>query len=209
MHRVTRRSVPFGFAAALLWAAACSDSTAPEGPLTAEEASQLALQMGTLFSDELTASTASAASAAPNGARVSAIPVPFNVVVNFTVPCPKGGTTRLRVATSGTVDEATKTVIADVTATNRPSNCGLDVHGKTFRITGELTATAHAMVVNDIPVGEQTASVDGGFTWRADGGRHGRCTVSFTASANYTTKIAAVNGNFCGSTVSVTAPITD
>jgi hypothetical protein len=177
--------------------------------LTADEASQLALQVGRLFSDELTPSTASAASAAPSEARVSAIPVPFNVVVNLTVPCPKGGTARLRITTSGTADEATKTVIADVTATNRPSNCGLDVHGKTFRITGELTARAHAMVVNDVPVGEQTASVDGSFTWRTDGGRHGTCTVNFAASANHTTKIAVVNGNFCGTTVSVTAPITD
>ena len=203
-----RRPLALVLVAALLSAAACKDSTAPDSTLTAEETSELALQIGMQLSGGFAASTASAPSAAPHGASLSAIPMPFSVVVNVKLPCPRGGNTQLTATTSGVVDETTQSVTADVTGTQRPTDCGLDVHGKTFRITGELTARAHAAVKDGVPVGEQTASLDGSFRWRDDSGRHGTCTVNYRASANYTTHVAVVNGNFCGTTVSVTAPIT-
>jgi hypothetical protein len=207
MNELTRRSAPFVLAAALL-SAACSDATAPDSVLTADESSELAVQMGRHLSGGLAAATASAAPAPATGVSFNAVPVPFSVAVKVRLPCPKEGFTQLTATTSGVVDEATQSVTADVTGTNRLSNCGLDVHGQTFRITGELTARAHAVIKNGVPVGEQTASLEGTFRWRAEDGRHGRCTIQYSASANYTTNVALVNGNFCGTTISVTAPIT-
>ena len=208
MNGLTHCALRFALAASLFSAAACSDATAPDSALTADESSELAVQMGRQLSSGFAAATASAAPAPTTRASFNAIPVPFSVVVNIKVACPKGGNTQLTATTSGVVDEATQSVTADVTGTSRPSDCGLDVHGNRFRITGELTARAHAVVKNGVPVGEQTASLEGSFRWRADDGRHGKCTVQYSASANYTTNVAVVNGNFCGTTVSVTAPIT-
>jgi hypothetical protein len=42
MNRVRRHRLPRLFVAGLLSAAACSDSTSPNGPLTRDEASELA-----------------------------------------------------------------------------------------------------------------------------------------------------------------------
>jgi hypothetical protein len=211
MHAIARRSRPFALAATLLAVAACGDSTSPESALTAEEANELAFQMGALFSANLTTLSASAAqSSAESAARTSAVPQPINASFDATVRCPGGGSTRLSAEIDGTIDDATEFITADITVTsrNRPSNCGLDVHGRPFRITGELTATAHARIEDGVPVGEQTATLDGSFRWRTDGGRHGSCTVSYRASANYTTNVAVVNGNFCGTTINVTGPVT-
>jgi hypothetical protein len=208
MLAARRRSLALLLGAALFAAAACSDSTAPDSVLTAAETNELALQMGMQLSSGFTAAAASAASSAASRASLNAIPVPFSVAINVRVPCPEGGTTQLTATASAVVDEATQSVTADVTGTHRPSDCGLDVHGTTFRITGELTTRAHVVVKDGLPVGEQTASLDGSFSWRAEDGRSGTCTINYSASANYTTNVATVNGNFCGSTIQVTGPLT-
>jgi hypothetical protein len=191
--------------AALFSAAACSDSTAPRGSLTAEETSELALQMGAHFASDF---SGSAASASAGGAQLNAIPAPFNLSVDVNVPCPRGGNTRLTATISGTIDEAAESVNADVSGTERPKDCGYDVHGKTIWTTGSLTATAHVEVVNGVPVGTHTASLVGEFSWRTSDGRRGFCTVNYNATANYTTHVATVNGNFCGSTIQFTGPLT-
>jgi hypothetical protein len=192
--------------AALLSVAACSDSTAPNGTLTPEETSELALQMGINFAADV---PASAAAAGAGGASFNAIPAPFSVNVDdVNVPCPRGGNTRITATVSGTIDEATESANLNVSGTQRPNDCGYDVHGKTIRITGSLTATAHVEVANGLPVGTHTASLAGEFSWRASDGRRGSCSVNYNATANYTTNVAAVNGNFCGTTIQVTGPLT-
>lgn len=205
MFAVRHRPLALIVGAALLSAAACSDSTAPNGTLTPEEASELALQMGANFGAGF---SASAGSASAGGARLNAIPAPFSVSVDVNVPCPRGGNTRLTATISGTVDGATESVNANVSGTHRPNDCGYDVHGKTIRTTGSLTATAHVEVVNGAPVGTQTASLVGEFSWQASDGRRGTCAVNYNATANYTSNVATVNGNFCGSTIQFTGPLT-
>jgi hypothetical protein len=205
MFTVRRRSLALVAGAALLSAAACSDSTAPKGSLTPEETSELALQMGANFAAGF---STSAASASAGGARFNAVPAPFSVSVDVNVPCPHGGSTRLTATVSGTVDHATESVNANVTGTHKPNDCGYDVHGKMIRTTGSLTATAHVEVVNGVPVGTHTASLVGEFSWRASDGRRGTCAVNYNATANYETNVATVNGNFCGSTIQFTGPLT-
>jgi hypothetical protein len=209
--RVPRLPLPLALAGALLLAAACSDSTAPNGVLTVDETSELAAQMGIHLADAFSTPAMSAAridAARTSAARTSAVPAPFGVTVDLTVPCPRGGSARITANVTGTIDEATESVIADVTGTQRPNNCGYDVHGKTIRVTGSLTATAHAEIEHGVPVRTQRASVEGQFSWVASDGRRGSCSVKYTATANYTTNVATVDGNFCGSTIQVTGPIT-
>jgi hypothetical protein len=191
--------------AALVSVASCGDSTAPNGPLTAEEARELAAQMGASFVGDL---SSSAASAVGGGATFNAIPAPFSFSVDLNVECPRGGTARLTLDMTGTIDEATESLTADLTGTQRPNNCGYPVHGKTISTTGSLTVNAHVEIENGLPVGTHTVSLVGEFDWRASDGRRGTCTVNYNATANYTANVATVSGNFCGSTIDFTGPLT-
>jgi hypothetical protein len=205
MSAARRRPLALIVGAALLSVAACSDSTAPNGTLTSEETRELALQMGVNFAADL---PASAALASAGGASLNAIPATFNETIEVSVPCPRGGNVRITATVSGTVDEATESANLNISGTQRLNGCGYDVHGKEIRTTGSLTATAHVEVENGLPVGTHTASLVGEFSWRASDGRRGTCAVNYNATANYTTNVATVNGNFCGTTIQVTGPLT-
>jgi hypothetical protein len=206
-----RQPLTLTLVAALLSAAACSDTTAPNGSLTADEISELAVQMGQHFAS---AFSGSAALASKGQAQSSAIPATIKVNVNLDVPCPRGGTSHVAAMVDAVVDDATESVTADVTGSQALNDCGFDLKGKdvgakTIWVTGTLRSTAHAQVVNGLPVGEQRASLDGSFSWRASDGRRGSCDVNYAANADYTTNVATVNGNFCGQTIQVTAPLAD
>jgi len=205
MHPARRHRFAFALGAVLLSAAACGDSTSPNSALTPGEASELALQMGAHFSTGL---SRSALSARAGGPLLNAIPLPFSGSITANVPCPAGGSTRLSGNVSGTIEESTQSFTANVSATNSPDECGYPVHGKTIFTTGSLTATAHVEIKNGVPVGAQTATLVGEFSWHGSDGRKGNCTVNYTASANYTSNVATVNGNFCGSTIQFTGPLT-
>jgi hypothetical protein len=190
---------------ALLAAAACGDSTGIKGSLTPQESRALAMQIGAHMAGALS-SSASLGSAA--GAQLSTIPAPFSFSANFEAPCPRGGKTRLKATISGQAESSTHSITADATGTNEPNDCGFDVDGKTIWVTGSLTSTAHVDVVNGVPVRENRATLNGHFSWRSSDGRSGDCDVAYTAKANYTTNVASVNGNVCGSTIEFSGPLT-
>lgn len=196
--------------AALLSAAACQDSVAPaDAPLTADETRELARQIGAHVSNGFSFSALTSGASADVAALDATARAPFHVEVSdVEVPCPRGGKTVVTATADGTIDHATNSLVVDVTATQRPSNCGYDAHGKVVRVTGELTTTAHAELANGEPVGTHRVTVKGWFSWRARDGRHGTCSVDYTATANYTTKVATVDGVFCGANIHLTAPIT-
>lgn len=205
MFAVRRRPLEFVLGAALLSAAACSDSTGVKGSLTADESRSLALQLGTHMARGL---SGSASIAGPGGVQLNAIPAPFNLSVNFEVPCPEGGKTRLKATVGGQLESSTQSITADATGTNEPKDCGFDVEGKTIWVTGVLNSSAHVDIVNGVPVRENRARLEGSFRWRASDGRSGECAVDYTAKANYTTNVADVNGNVCGATIQFTGPLT-
>src|SRR3712207_5490504 len=108
MNAVRRRPLVLVLGA-LLVAAGCSDSTSPVdrgAALTAEERTELAMQMGALFGRGLT--QLSTLPDRAGDASLSVVPAPFSVSFTATVPCPKGGSTRLSVTIDGTVDEDRK-----------------------------------------------------------------------------------------------------
>lgn len=209
MSPLRSRPTALILAAAMLVVAACSDSTAPNDVLSADEANELARQMGIALADGLVGSATAAVPGGIGSAQVAAVPAPFNVSIDVNVPCPRGGKTRVTATVNGTIDEATESLTADVTGTQRPDNCGYDVYGKVIRVTGTLTTTAHAQIENGLPVGVQRATLNGEFSWAASDKRGGSCSVNYTAAADYTNNVATVNGSFCGSTITVTAPITN
>jgi hypothetical protein len=200
-----RSPLALAIPAAFLFASACGDSTAPNDTLTPEEATELAAQMGAAFATDL---APAAAAGRAGGATLNAIPAPFGVSVDFTVPCPRGGTTQLTASVTGTVDDATESLEANLSGSQRLNECGYLVHGKTIETTGLLTTTAYVKIENGLPAGTHTVNLSGSFDWRASDGRSGTCTVSYNASANYKDRVATVNGNFCGATIHATGPLT-
>jgi hypothetical protein len=206
MSPVRRRSLGLVLGAALLTAGACSDGTAPDNtPLSADESRELAMQNGALFAHGFAGSVVSRGADA--GSSLSVVPTPFSFSVDIGVPCPRGGATRITATASGTIDNATQSITATASGTNKPNNCGVDAHGKTIFVTGEFESAASVRVVNGLPVGENTASFNGTFSWwTANGRRSGTCSVNYVAKANYSTNRADVTGHFCGSSISFSGP---
>jgi hypothetical protein len=206
MLAVRRRSLSLMLGAALLSAGACNDSTAPDNtPLSGDESRELAIQIGALFAQGFAGNVVTSRAA---DVSLSVIPTPFNVSVrNLRVPCPEGGFTLVTASATGTIDNATQSITATVTGTHTPTDCGVRAHGKTFVISGEFESEANVRVVNGLPVGENTARLTGEFDWRT-GRRSGHCLVSYLARANYTTNRAEVTGNFCGTEMTFTGPLT-
>jgi hypothetical protein len=211
MFAVGHRPLGLVASAALLAAAACSDSTAPNDQLSREEATELARQMGVPFSSPISASWAAASI---NEARRNAADDPFTFSFDVEVRCERGGTARVTATAQGDIDESMESMNVDLQGTYTPNDCGQRVHDVTIwtsPVAGDersLTATAHVETRNGLPVGVHTATLVGRFRWRSSDGREGTCTVNYTATANYTTRRAVVNGNFCGSTISFDGPLT-
>jgi hypothetical protein len=209
MSPVYRRSLCLVLGAALLSAGACSDSTAPDNtPLSADESRELAMQIGTLFAQGFTGGAV--ASRAGDGSTSFSVPAPFSFTVNnLRVRCPEGGSTVISVTASGTIDKATQSITATASGSNNPSDCGVRAHGKTIFVTGQLESSATVRIVNGLPRGENTARLNGRFSWRtANGRRSGECSVNYVAKANYDANSAEVTGDFCGTTISFTGPLT-
>jgi hypothetical protein len=206
----SRRPLAAVVGAALVVAAACSDSTGPRGSLTAAEVDELARQIGVGFPSVLAPSAIAASKRAAGGAASSqsVVPEPFEFEVSRTVRCPVDGSTRVTASMTGQLDKATESFDATVHGTNAPNNCGFDVHGKTIWVTGSLTSDATLHFVNGLPAGEQTASMSGRFSWRTSDNRNGSCDVDYDAVANYTTGRARVTGTFCDASINIDGPLT-
>ncbi len=202
-----RRPAALFLAAALLSTAACSESTGPRGSLTTAELTELAAQMGAHFA---TSFSGSAAAFSRGDASLAAAGVPFSFKVNVNVPCPRGGRTGVIAELTGDIENGGQTFTADAEGTHTPNECGFDVEGKTIWVSGTLTTAAHVAIVNGFPKGVQRASLEGsGLSWRTSDGRSGTCqSINYLAKADYDNNRAEVNGNFCGSTIAFTGPLT-
>lgn len=210
MRSFGRRSAALLIGAALSFAGACSDSTAPppdNTPLSADESRDLAVQIGALFAQGLAGSVAGSRAA---DASLSVIPVPFGFsVTNLRVPCPEGGNTTVSATVNGTIDNATQSITATARGTNSPLNCGVMANGKKIFVSGEFESDVSVRIVNGFPKGENTARLKGTFSWRtANGRRSGECTVDYVAKANYDTNRAELTGSFCGTQMTFTGPLT-
>ena len=192
----------------LLALAACGgDSTGPKGTLTSDEKAELAMQLMSTVQAQAATSAGAQMSRHVDGLNLSAAPVSLNI--DTTVPCPLGGQTHLTLSVTGSVDQQAQTATLDLTGTNAPQDCGYHVKHVDVHVTGNpsLTQTAHVSVDHGQPVGAQTFTAGGGFSWSTNDGRSGSCTLDYTATANYTTNTVTVHGSVCGTTIDYSGPI--
>ena len=203
---IARRSLAALAALVVVASLGCNDSTSPRGHLSQDEMNMLALELGVASTSTLPA----AASADRIVAESNTVPAPVSLSVDITVPCPKGGQKHLKASVNGTIDGATKSVVADLSSELTPQNCAFRTKENiTVTVNGDpnLTSTAHVETQNGLPVGVHTATTKGGFTWSTSDGRTGSCKVDYSATADYTNNKANVNGNFCGSTITFSGPL--
>lgn len=196
----------------LLAAAACSDSTSPaKSSLESEEAAAVAQYFDASASSGAMTSPALATSSplAAASPGFSAAMMPVTLSVDHVAPCPKGGQTHLTFALDGQVDQQAHSLDVTMTGTQAPQQCAFPVKDLVFTVTGTpgLTSTHHITIENGVPVGVQTARVEGSFDWSSSDGRSGSCAVDYTSEADFTAGTAKVDGSFCGTTIHYSGPL--
>jgi hypothetical protein len=196
----------------LLAIAACSDSsTGPSPSITQADANELAANMdavATLGTSDIGLGASFSIVVAPSGASssVSTAPTTFNNTFDVTRQCPKGGSVEFKGSITGTGDRTTHSLTVDASATRTDAKCAFGArNGATIEVTGNpnIAYTGHLNIVNGMPVGLQTQSHEGSFTW-VRGTDSGTCNIDVKSSYDPATRTLTVTGTVCGRDVSVT-----
>lgn len=186
-----------------LAAAACSDSTGVSSGLTADESGDLA---AAIADDAFTVSSAMAVADMSNAGDVVSLAT-ITTTFDDTLTCPGGG----QVAYSGTRvrdwDRTTQTGTMDMTMTRTQLACVRTIRSRQLTLDGNpnLEVTVHHNRVSGAWSGDQTMTVQGGFTWSAANGGSGDCSVDLSASYDPDTQTRTVTGTFCNRTINRTS----
>jgi hypothetical protein len=190
---------------------ACSDdSTGPAAEqLSLAEASLLAFQVdgmsaGVVY-DEVNASEASSqvsgfSASFPPGSGDGTTELEFT----RTRECPLGGEVVIEGSLLRTRDAETGHLTVDVSATRTATDCTYGVDGHSITVNGSMSITAHREREMGMPVGLQTMSHVGSFTWERSGGETGSCSVDFTATLDPEAGTRTIQGTFCNRTIDKT-----
>lgn len=182
---------------------ACDDTAGPEGDqLSRAEALQLAALVLASSEGAATGSmtmTGGAASANEAGGP----PVDFTQSHESTHPCPSGGELAIQFVLSGTIDEDTQSLEADLDGSHVHSDCAFPHNGLTMTVDGDPSIGFSMSIgaVNGEPSQPFTFSLDGGFRWEASDGRTGGCSLSLDAVTDFAEQERTVQGNVCGHSI--------
>jgi hypothetical protein len=200
-------------AATLLALAACDSATAPDSGITAD-VNQIAGDLDAL--SFLALADAGASVFAP-GFSISSVGdltaraavTPVNRTINVTRPCPAGGTVAIVGTATGTSDPVAHNLTLASSVTRTEAACGFNTQHGVVTLNGNpnVAMTNSINIVAGKPVGPQTQTQKGSFTW-ARGTKTGTCNVDVTSSFDATAGTITVSGSMCGRAVSVsrTAP---
>lgn len=200
-------------AATFLALAACDSATAPETGITAD-VNQIAGDVDAL--SFLALAQAGASVFAPSfsvssvgdlAARASVMPV--SRAINVTRPCPVSGTISVVGSATGSSDPVAHNLTLTTSVTRTEAACALNTQHGVVTLNGNpnVAMTNFINIVAGKPVGPQTQTHKGSFTW-ARGTQSGTCNVDVTSTFDATAGTITVSGSMCGRTVSVsrTAP---
>ena len=200
------RSKPALLALAAALLAGCGrDATAPAASeLGSADAALLAEELDVLTSTVLGAQIGSLVFALPDNAE----PVPINRSFTGTRQCPAGGSVAVAGTASGELDWAARSLTIETTATRTENACAIPARkqgGATLTLNGNpnVVVTGRQKIVAGQPVGPQTLTQKGGFTWSSSDGRSGSCTLDLTSTLDFATQTYTVKGTMCGQTVDV------
>ena len=182
---------------------ACADSTGPTGDrLSRVEALQLAA-MVMASSEGVAISTSAESSAAAPETGAAGPPTSFTHTHESTHPCPSGGQVAVTLAISGTFDEDTNSLQADLDGSHTHSSCAFPHNDLTLTVTGtpSIGFSASIGAVNGEPSQPFTFSLDGAFRWEASDGRSGTCPLAIEAITDFIAGERTVQGAVCGHTL--------
>lgn len=190
----------FGFVlASALLLGACQDAAGPgdKGSLNREEA----LAVASLVSDMGVAAVGLAVADPASGTRT----------FNRTIPCPAGGSMTFTASHDFSVNEATKVLTTQWTATHSHAACASERErgGKTFTVVVDGSVTNAGTASYQLPAnrGEPRvllswSSTRTGSTTTTVGDRSRTCEVNLTESFDPATKTFTITGTVCGREVS-------
>ncbi|MDQ6718139.1 MAG: hypothetical protein M3Z17_07310 [Gemmatimonadota bacterium] len=190
-----------------------SDSTAPATGLTKTDLNELANSVDAMATQALmamglsTLSPSFSVSALDVGQSFSAIAV--NRTFSGTHACPSGGSVSVAGSAVGSADQTSRNLSLTVSATRTDAACGLSTSRGVVTITStpSVAMTAIVNVVGGVPVGPQTVTNSGSFSWNR-GTDSGSCAVNVTSVYTPSAGMITVSGTVCGTAVSYshTAP---
>jgi hypothetical protein len=195
-------------AAALLALAACDSATAPDAGI-AVDAPEIASSVDAL--SLLALAQAGASPFAPSFAISSfgdlvpaAAVTPVNRPINVTRPCPAGGTITIAGTTTGTSDPVAHNLTVTSSLTRTEAACGMNTQHGVVTLNGNPNvAMTHSInVVAGKPVGPQTSTQKGSFTWTR-GTKTGTCNVDVTSTFDATAGTITVSGSMCGRAINI------
>jgi hypothetical protein len=195
-------------ASAVFGIAACNSATAPDDAINQADVNQLANDV-----DAISMLTLGDAGASPffPGFSVNASDAPFSAAVTLvnrtftnTHTCPAGGTVTISGTTIGTSDPVAHNLAVNTVATKTDASCAFNSRRGLLTITGNpnVKLTSTIAVVAGKPVGPQTQTHKGSFTW-IRGTKSGTCDVDVTSVFNPTAGTFTVTGTMCGRTLNV------
>lgn len=194
----------------ILAIAACDQSTGPSTGINQADANQLAADMdavSTLGTSDfgLGPSFSIGVDGSGSSSSASSEPVPINNTFTVTRQCPKGGQVAIAGSTTGTFDQATRSLTLEANATRTDSNCAFETRRGTLTLNGNpnIAYKGNLKIVNGALSGLQTQTHKGSFTW-ARGDLSDTCDVDLTSSFDPATHTVTVTGSFCGHIVNVT-----
>ena len=194
----------------ILALAACDQSTGPSNGISQADANQLAADMdavSTLGTSDfgLGPSFSIGVDGSGSSASANAVPLPINNTFTVTRQCPKGGQVAIGGTTTGTFDQAARSLTLEVNATRTDTNCAFDTRNGTLTLNGNpnIAYEGNLNIVNGALSGLQTQTHKGSFTWARVGGS-GTCDVDLTSAFDPATHTVTVTGSFCGHAVNVT-----
>jgi len=195
----------------ILAIAACDSSTGLSANISQADANKLAADMdavSTLGTTDFGLGASFSVGLAGSGTTASAATAPttFNNTFDVTKQCPKGGSVEIKGSINGTGDRTTRSLTVDADATRTDTDCAFETrNGGTITVNGNpnIAYKGHLNIVNGLPVGLQTQSHDGSFTW-VRGTESGTCNIKVSSSYDPATHTFTVTGTVCGRDVSVT-----
>jgi len=194
-----RKSMVLGVALAL-GVTACGDSTGPTGDrLSRAEALHLTT-MVMASSEGVGISTSLESSASVSKTAAAGPPTSFSHTHESTHPCPSGGQLAVTLAISGTFDDDTHSLQAELDGSHTHSSCAFPHNDLTLTVTGapSIGFSASIGAVNGEPSQPFTFSLDGAFRWEASDGRSGTCPLELDAVTDFIAGERTVQGVVCG-----------
>ncbi|HEX6069426.1 MAG TPA: hypothetical protein VFZ18_06365 [Longimicrobiaceae bacterium] len=200
-RRITLLTLPL----ACLALAACDDTTGPEGnELSASEAAALALALDNASSSSVdTQADAPAQSLSPSNGPSQAVTTRTDDF-EFSLPCPRGGTTTLGGEHVTIIDTTEGFITVDVTAAKGHDACAFRTdEGVDVTVNGTLQFVAERELRAGLASASNTHT--GSLAYTTSDGKEGTCSIDITTAFTLTPGNATrtILGSVCGHEVDV------